>query len=170
MQQLLPLTPETSNCDWFLAGMTPPPPPRDAQRTSATCSPRSFPNRLPPHSPRHPPPLPYWPRPLQPQQRTAHSPPTVRVTGLRAKDQEAMAATLKLTLGTPVYVTSHDSRRGCGIAVVPAAVHTSLFAAHHQRQLQHPDGWELKLSSKDATGEPWRVGSSSLTDLPSRRP
>ena len=29
VQQLLPLTPETSNCDWFLAGLTPPPP-RDA--------------------------------------------------------------------------------------------------------------------------------------------
>ena len=110
------------------------------------------------------------PAPLAAATITAHNPPTVRLTGLRAKDQEAMAATLTLTLGTPVYVTSHDSRRGWGIAVVPAAVHTSLFASHHQRQLQHPDGWELTLSSKNATGEPWRVGSSSLTDLPSRRP
>ena len=67
-----------------------------------------------------------------------------------------MTATLTPALGTPVYVTPQDSQRGWGIKVVPAPVHASLFVAQPTRQLSHPDGWELTLSSKnEVTGEPW---------------
>ena len=167
VQQLLPLAPDSTNCDWFLAGLTAPPPPGHAAAPPITQHPQ--PPSAPLATALHTPSL-LATAPSQAATITAQSPPTVRITGLHSKDQESMAAALTLTLGTPVYVTPHDSRRGWGIAVVSAAVHASLFAAHQQRQLQHPDGWELTLSGKNSPGEPWRVGPSALTELPSRRP
>ena len=109
------------------------------------------------------------PIPAPPAPSTA--PSTVRVSGLQSSNQEAMTAALTSTLGTPVYVTSQDSRRRWGIAVVPPSVHASLFLAHHKRLLQHPDGWELTLTCRnETTGEPWRTRVSSLTDPPPQRP
>ena len=173
VKQLLPLTAEETSCEWFLAGLSAPPPWQTTLSahtgTSLPAAGAPFPLTLPVTTQSAAP-----PHPPAPSTQTHTAPPahsaTVRVTGLQTSSQEAMTATLTLTLGTPVYVTAQDSRRGWGIAVIPSAVHASLFATHHKRLLQHPDGWELTLTSRnEVTGEPWRIGTTSLTDPPSRR-
>ena len=174
VKQLLPLTAEDANFDWFLAGLSAPPPGQatvlapvgSALSTMGAPIPAALPVTAQPSTTSLLP-APATPSQPAPQAHTA----TVRVTGLQTGNQEAMTATLTLTLGTPMYVAAQDSRRGRGIAVVPSAVHSSLFAAHHKRLLRHLDGWELTLTSRnEVTGEPWRVGTSSLTDPPSQRP
>ena len=170
VKQLLPLVQEVQSSDWFLAGLSAPPtgpaaalpypaaplPAPGIQTLPTLTAPQPSVSLLPPAQPLPPP---------------VATPPTVRVTGLHSGRREAMTAALTLTLGTPVYVTSQDIRRGWGIAVVPPTIHASLFSAHHTRLLQHPDGWELTLSCRnEITGEPWKVGNGTLTDPPSQRP
>ena len=174
VKQLLPLTAEETKYDWFLAGLSAPPPGQTTVSAPAGTTlpaagapfPLTFPVRAQPSASSHPP---------TPSTQSQTAPPahsaTVRVTFLQTVNQEAMTATLTLTLGTPVYVTAQDNRRGWGIAVIPSAVHTSLFATQHNRPLQHPDGWELTLTSRnEVTGEPLRIGTTSLTDPPSQSP
>ena len=172
VKQLLPLVHEAASYDWFLAGMSAPPVgPSAALPAPAAPITASGAPYLPAVAPALQLPSAALLPPTQPPPPRTSAPSTVRVTGLQSGNQEAMTAALTLTLGTPVYVTAADGRRGWGIAVVPPSVHASLFAAHHKRLLQHPDGWELTLTCRnETTGEPWRVGSSSLTDPPSQRP
>ena len=175
VKQLLPLVHETASYDWFLAGLSAPPPPPASPGTALAAPTAPLPSVGAPIHPTataaHQPPSTSLLPLHQPPPPSTSAPSTVRVSGLQSGNQEAMTAALTLTLGTPVYVTSTDSRRGWGIAVVPPAVQASLFAAHHKRLLQHPDGWELTLTCRnETTGEPWKVGNSSLTDPPSQRP
>ena len=172
VKQLLPLVAETASYDWFLAGFSAPPIGPSAVLPAATAPlPSSGSAALAPLAAAQPLPTLALLPPPQPPSTSAPAPCAVRITGLQGGSQEAMTAALTLTLGVPVYVTAADSRRGWGVAVIPPAVHASLFASHHKRLLQHPDGWELSLTCRnESTGEPWRVGNSSLSDPPSQRP
>ena len=172
VKQLLPQVTETASYDWFLAGLSAPPVgPSAVLPAPAAPLPSPGSAALTPLSVAQPLPAMALLPPTQLPPSSASAPCAVRITGLQSGNQEAMTAALTLTLGVPVYVTAADSRRGWGIAVIPPAVHASLFASHHKRLLQHPDGWELSLTCRnESTGEPWRVGNSSLTDPPSQRP
>ena len=172
VKQLLPLVTETASYDWFLAGLSAPPVgPSAVLPAPAAPLPSPGSAALTPLTAAQPFPTLALLPPTQPPSSSASAPCAVRITGLQSGNEEAMTAALTLTLGVPVYVTAADSRRGWGIAVVPPAVHASLFASHHKRLLQHPYGWELSLTCRnESTGEPWRVGDSSLTDPPSQRP
>ena len=58
----------------------------------------------------------------------------VKMTGLQQTTPESGSTALTGGLGTPIYVTASDVRRGYGFATIPRAMYDSLFSRRKRQQ------------------------------------